>query len=127
METKTTQIKWDKEMETVKEMSKGDWFKAESDVEYIVKFLDEGGEPIEKVFEDRAITQVPFKVKVTDEENNSKECTWTVTKGGDDSCYGKLVAMFQKKGKATGVTLLITAVGDGKSRRYLVKEPRNVD
>ena len=117
---------WGQEKKEADEIGNRTWFKPEADVEYIVKFLDEGGPEIPKTFEDRDLIQIEFKVEVTDEQDVKLEYTWTITKGGKDSCYGKLTNIFAEAGHSTGVVVLVTAVGDGKSRRYLVKKPRNI-
>ncbi len=115
---------WTNEAKEADEISNKNWFKPADGVEYIVTFLDEGGSENVRQFEDRSITQIDFRIKSVDEQNQTQEQIWTVTKGGKDSCFGKLVHIFAEKGKATDTIVLVTAVGEGKNRRYLVKTPR---
>jgi len=112
---------WTDEKVKVDELGSKNWFKPESKVSYQVTFKDEGGGDYEREFDDRTITQVDFKISVTGGGAVGVDHTWTVTKGGPDSLYGQLVGVFAERGAATGATAEVTAVGDGKSRRYLVK------
>lgn len=122
METETETIRnWTEELETVNEMGSKNWFKPESQVTYQVVFQDEGGPENKKEFDERTITQVDFKVKVTGGGSVGVDHTWTITKGGPDSLFGQLTKIFEGLGKSTGANVEVTAVGDGKSRRYLVR------
>ena len=117
---------WTKENEEVQKLGDQNWFKPEADQEYIITFLDEGGEEYEKEFEDRVLTRIDFRVRVIDEQDQASEHVWSLTKGGKESLYGKLVGVFAEVKQASGVKVLVTAVGEGKGRRYLVKKPRTV-
>ena len=122
METENETLRnWTDEMKTVNEMGSKNWFKPESQVTYQVVFQDDGGPEIKKEFDERTITQVEFKVNVTGGGVVGEAYTWTITKGGPDSLYGQLAKIFEGRGKAAGASVEVTAVGDGKSRRYLVR------
>jgi len=112
---------WTDEKKHVDEAGNKNWFKLDNEVSYQVLFLDEGGPEYQREFEERVLTQIDFKVKVTGGGVVGVEHCWTVTKGGPDSLFGKLVAKFVEKGKATGTVVEVTAVGSGKNRRYLVR------
>lgn len=112
---------WTEEKVKVDELGSKNWFKPESKVSYQVTFQDEGGADYEREFDERTITQVDFKISVTGGGVVGEAYTWTITKGGPDSLYGQLVNVFAVNKMAKGVTVEVTAVGDGKSRRYLVK------
>ena len=112
---------WNEEKKHVDEAGNKNWFKPESEVSYQVLFLDEGGVDYQREFEDRVLTQVDFHVKVTGGGLVGVDHVWTLTKGGPDSLFGKLVDKFVKGGQAKGCVVEVTAVGSGKNRRYLVR------
>lgn len=121
MNEQTNVRNWMDEKKMVDAIGKVNWFKPENEVTYQVTFLDDGGPDYTREFEDRTLTQVDFRVMVTGGGVVAAEHSWSVTKGGPDSLYGKLVGLFASRGKAVGVTVEVTAVGEGRSRRYLVR------
>lgn len=116
--TETTQVNWDDEYEEVEARIGGNWFKPEAETTYEIKFLDEGKDLEPKTFDDgRTVHQRQFKIQVGEEEYD-----WSLTKGGTESLYGMLVALFKQSGRASGLVVHVRASGDGKNRRYTVKE-----
>lgn len=121
METKTN-TNWNKEYEEVKQRGSGNYLRVESEIPYKITFLDEGSADYEHEFEDRVTVRRDFRVKVSGGEYNTEELTWSLTKGGPESLYGMLVKLFSNAGQATGVTVNVKARGEGRQRRYTIKE-----
>jgi hypothetical protein len=113
--------------EEVKKLSESAYLKMEKGITYSVLFLDEGGAEYErKPFPGQSGTPrraVDFRVKVTGGGMVGKEQVWTVTKAlRKDSVWGMLSTLFEKSKKAAGFVVDVTATGDGKEKKYHIKQ-----
>jgi hypothetical protein len=113
---------WQTELNTVNTKANKKYLRIKSNIPYTIVVLDEGGPDYTSDFEDKPQDRIDLKVKVTGGEYKSEELTWSLTKGGKESLYGKLVNLFVKNGHDTGYTLHIVAEGEGKSKKYQIKE-----
>ena len=121
-ENKQTEMRnWTTVYENLRE-SGGGWFKLESNTNYKVTFHDEGGPIYDHEYEGKTMTRIDLDVTVSGGDYHNEKLTWTVNLGGKESLYGMLAAVFADNGQATGLTLDVSCVGDGRNRRYVVEQ-----
>ena len=113
---------WQTELELVNMKKATAYLRLKGQIPYTVTFLDEGGAAYQAEFDDRLLDRVNFKVKASGGEYTGQELTWSFTKGGPDSLYGKMVTLFVRNGKSTGLTIHIVGEGEGRTRKYQIKE-----
>jgi hypothetical protein len=113
---------WGTELENVNAMKQSKYVRLKTGVPYAVTFLDEGGVDYPTEFDNRTTTRIDFKVRVLGGEYNNEDMVWSVTKGGRDSLYGKLCKLFSSRLKAAGYTVHVIAQGEGKEKKYSLKE-----
>ena len=123
MEADTTlERDWTRELVEAQERMGGKWFKAEDGIFYHVTFKDEGGAEYIQTFDGKELTKVDFQVEVNGGNYNGEQIIWSLTKGGLDSLWIKLATLFTENKGAAGYTVNVKANGEGRQRRYVVKE-----
>jgi hypothetical protein len=126
METQTTVRNWNDELK--KSESASNFLKMKANVPYSITIVDEGTDST-KDFQERKVTQVNFNVKVTGDGMVGQPCVWSVTREvggkavGPDSLWRKLAKIAVANGeRLMGMTIDIRCEGEGRDRKYLVKQ-----
>lgn len=122
MEADTTMRDWSKELVEAQMQTGTTWFKAEDGISYEVRFTNDGSPEYTQDFDGKELVKVDFKVVVSGGSYDKTDCIWSVTKGGSDSLWIKLAALFTNNMGAIGYIVNVKAKGDGRQRRYIVKE-----